>query len=100
VLWEWGLAAVSDDVQLLVSELVTNAVKASPAGAAVRLWVTSDRRRIVVMVWDASPELPAMSYPDDEAPTGRGLMIVDALANDWGAYPADAGKVVWALCVP
>ncbi|MGH7734824.1 MAG: hypothetical protein ACREOE_14320, partial [Gemmatimonadales bacterium] len=58
VLREWGLAAVSDDTEAVVSELVTNGVRASRAAGhdAVRMWLVSDLGRVVVFVWDASPQ--------------------------------------------
>jgi hypothetical protein len=53
---------------------------------------------MMLQVWDASDEMPTRqnTTPDQEA--GRGLMLVDALAKDWGAYrKAEGGKVVWAM---
>ena len=57
VLWEWGLAASGESTELVVSELVTNAVRASRAmgQGAVRIWLVSDRAQVVVFVWDAGP---------------------------------------------
>jgi anti-sigma regulatory factor (Ser/Thr protein kinase) len=105
---EWGLAGMADTAELLVSELVTNAVQASQrlrirADLAivpvVRLWVTSDQTSMVISVWDASDEMPVLEdsgAADDEG--GRGLMLVDALAKDWGSYrKAGGGKVVWVM---
>jgi hypothetical protein len=61
VLLEWGLAALSESLELVVSELVTNGVRASRAMGrdAVRMWLVSDLGRVVVFVWDASPQPPA-----------------------------------------
>ena len=61
VLWEWGLAGCSEQVELLVSELLTNAVKASRSlgwHSPVRLWVLSDKAHVLVLVWDANPQPP------------------------------------------
>jgi hypothetical protein len=100
VLREWGLAALSDDTELLVSELVTNGVRASRAmgQAAVRIWLVSDLRQVVVFVWDASPLPPERAAPGADAESGRGLLLVEALSQRWGHFGYDGGgKVVWAL---
>ncbi len=98
VLREWGLAALSDDTELLVSELVTNGVRASSAmgQASVRVWLVSDLRQVVVFVWDASPRPPARADPGADAENGRGLLLVEALSERWGYFGFDDGKVVWA----
>jgi hypothetical protein len=61
VLWEWGLNGLAQDSELLVSELVTNAVKATARRdqAAVRLRLSGDRTRVLIAVWDADPRPPA-----------------------------------------
>jgi anti-sigma regulatory factor (Ser/Thr protein kinase) len=102
VLREWGLAALSDDTELLVSELVTNGVRASRAMGrdAVRMWLASDLRQVVVFVWDASPLSPARADPGADAESGRGLLLVEALSDRWGHFGYDGGgKVVWAVAV-
>jgi hypothetical protein len=109
VLWEWGLAHHTDSTELLVSELITNGVQASRAmtQAAVRLWLLSDRARVMILAWDASPLPPVRANPRVDAENGRGLLLVDAISERWGWYfpgehaPASAagqrGKVVWAV---
>jgi anti-sigma regulatory factor (Ser/Thr protein kinase) len=102
ILREWGLTALQESTQLLVSELVTNAVQASrtATGATlVRLWLLSDTVRVVILVWDASPESPVRMSSGDSAENGRGLLLVEAISDQWGSYPAgdEGGKVVWAL---
>ena len=100
VLWEWGVGAAAQSTELVVSELVTNAVQASRAmrQAAVRVWLVSDRAQVVVFVWDASPQPPARADPGEEAESGRGLLLVEAVAQRWGYFGYDGrGKVVWAL---
>jgi hypothetical protein len=103
---EWGLAGVADTAELLASEIATNAVLASQrlrttADLAVvpviRLWVTSDGVCMVIHVWDASDEMPALKDSAVDEENGRGLMLVDALAKDWGAFREERGKVVWAM---
>ncbi len=100
VVWEWGLATLSEGTELLVSELVTNGVRASHAMGrdAVRIWLVSDLGRVVVFVWDASPQPPARADPGADAENGRGLLLVEALSERWGYFGHDGGgKVVWAL---
>jgi anti-sigma regulatory factor (Ser/Thr protein kinase) len=74
-----------DDATLLVSELVTNAVKYGPEHEAIKLIVTSGGGRTRVTVHDLGlGPLPAMREQDDPAPGGHGLRLVDALADRWG----------------
>src|SRR5580698_7725890 len=59
VLLEWGLAALADTAELLVSELVTNGVRASEAlPSGVGLWLVSDGQSVVIHVWDGSDSMP------------------------------------------
>jgi anti-sigma regulatory factor (Ser/Thr protein kinase) len=102
VAWEWGLAGLGDDTELLVAELLTNAVTAARTMEPimpVRLWLLSDTTQIVILVWDASPEPPVRTQVDDDAECGRGLQLVEAVSRQWGWYAprGSAGKVVWAL---
>jgi anti-sigma regulatory factor (Ser/Thr protein kinase) len=87
----------------VVSELVTNGVRASRAMGrdAVRMWLVSDLRQVVVFVWDASPQPPAQAAdPGADAENGRGLLLVEALSDRWGHFGYDGGgKVVWAVAV-
>jgi anti-sigma regulatory factor (Ser/Thr protein kinase) len=101
---EWGLAQLAEDIELIVSELVTNSIQAARcaggsdlAAPVVRLWLASDLHGILIRVWDANSQMPARqdASPDDES--GRGLMLVDCLASEWGAYRKEAGKVVWVI---
>lgn len=93
----WGRGRLADDADLIVSELVTNAVKASEAAGspvAVRLVLTN--ASVVVQVLDCAPGLPVRYEPGAEAECGRGLQLVAALSSDWGWTQTQAGKVVWA----
>jgi anti-sigma regulatory factor (Ser/Thr protein kinase) len=111
MLWEWGLDDLADTVELLVSELVTNAQRASgghtssryrgrwTAGVPpVRLWLSADEGRLLIRVWDGDRELPEPQGIDLEAESGRGLLLVESLSAEWGAYALEgsSGKVVWA----
>ena len=101
---EFGLSALAETIELIVSEIVTNAVRATSSLPArdltipvFRLSLASDLRCMLVRVWDASSQMPAPqdASPDDES--GRGLMLVDFLASEWGAYREGNGKVVWVI---
>ncbi len=108
VVAEWGLESIADTVELIVSELVTNAVKASRELEhlpPVWLGLSADDRQVLVAVWDGNEE-PVQTLvaggdglPDLDAESGRGLLLVESLSTDWGVYwPKDSlGKVVWGV---
>lgn len=103
IVWEWALTALTESVEQVVSELVTNsaaAARAMPQIEPVRLWLLSDIRKVVVLVWDANPQPPTLIEADDDAESGRGLFLVQAFSECWGSYstPQMGGKVIWALC--
>ena len=101
VLYECGVRSIADTVELIVSELVTNAVLASSGyqtAPYVRLRLRIGTDHVLVQVWDASPQLPRQQPRDLEAESGRGLEIVAALSARWGAQPQPfGGKIVWAM---
>jgi len=101
LLWEWGLSDLSDDIELLVSELVTNATQASSfteGTAPVRLWLLADGGQVLILVWDASPHTPARPNVNADDESGRGLLLVETISDSWGYFPHETcGKVVWAL---
>ncbi|MGW1790070.1 ATP-binding protein [Streptomyces tubercidicus] len=90
---------LADSAELLLSELVTNAVRAqasadSEVGVGVRFaWAGGHLR---LEVWDASDELPVMKDAEEDEECGRGLVLVDALASCWGVDRDGTGKTVWA----
>ncbi|MFF8815217.1 SpoIIE family protein phosphatase [Streptomyces pactum] len=88
----WGLSDLSDAVELLVSEVVTNAVRYAERPITLRLLHTDVLR---CEVGDDVPQLPRLrqARPSDEG--GRGLYLVNRLARRWGATRLSAGKVVW-----
>ena len=109
VLWDWGVSSLMDSTELLVSEIITNAVHISREMdlPAIRLWLLCDRVRVVVLAWDPSPLPPLPVTPDEDIENGRGLLLVDAISERWGWYfpgkrpgadaPGQRGKVVWAV---
>ena len=120
VLWEWGLSDLDESVELIVSELITNAVQASaelssqlPSYEAeslglpsVWLWLTSDSHQIMIEVGDSSPRIPVAAETEYDIEGGRGLLLVETVSERWGYYfPVDEDdgqrkniqKVVWAI---
>jgi anti-sigma regulatory factor (Ser/Thr protein kinase) len=107
VLSDWGRTDVTDTVELVVSEIVTNAVRAAgglsadrPAAVAIQLWLIADEADVIVYVFDPSQAQPQLRQVDAEAESGRGLLLVEMLTTEWGSFRPDAqpGKVVWARC--
>lgn len=116
-LTSWDLCDRFDDVALVVSELVTNALRhALPADhprerqdPAVRLHLMRWTSRLVCAVRDPSEESPVAGEAPDSAESGRGLFLVESFSDSWGWHPspvlagdvhaggARRGKVVWAL---
>jgi|SRR5215831_9378106 len=101
VVREWGLPALAGTTELLVSELMTNAIRASaglmsPFHPVVRLWLFSDGRCVVIQVWDGSPEMPVRQDASADSDRGRGLLLVETLSQDWGSCRRADGKLVWA----
>lgn len=99
---EWGRADLADEVELLTSELVTNAVKASGGLRGhqlpvIRLWLSCDQVSVSIHVWDSSDEMPVRRDAGADDVSGRGLLLVGALSTGWGCYRADGGKVTWAV---
>ena len=88
-----GKDAVADVAELLVSELVTNAVL--HAGTVVNLRVVGDGTALRIEVSDGVRAQPSRRHYSAEAATGRGLGLVEALAADWGTRDEATGKTVW-----
>ena len=107
VLTSWGLEALADDAEMIVDELVVNAVLhgtraglAHPgAGASVlRLCLLRRAGEVMLAVVDPGNETPMPRQPDWGGESGRGLQIVGALSHVWGWSPiAGHGKAVWAV---
>ena len=99
VLAEWQLAGLRDTVEVVVSELMSNAISASraiPGRPPVRLDLRTDGTEVLVTVHDASPEPPRPQDAAGDTETGRGLLLVRELARSWGWTPSPPGKTVWA----
>jgi len=110
----WGLGALTDIIELLVSELSTNVVRAAAnpdgtlryddEGKLALLWIRLlfDHERLMVEVWDTLPVslgAPVARHPEPDEESGRGLEIIETLAEDWGweTVAGWSGKKVWAI---
>jgi anti-sigma regulatory factor (Ser/Thr protein kinase) len=116
VLFEWGQGGLADSVELVVSELMTNALRA--AAPASRGWagsqgilagpsgglppigfrMASDERQVLVEVWDGNPAPPLQGAGpvSEDSESGRGLLMVQQVSRQWGYYypaaePGQAG---------
>jgi anti-sigma regulatory factor (Ser/Thr protein kinase) len=102
---EWGMGAVTDLAELVVSELVTNALRHGiPAARGpgerhyVRLRLLAQAPFVMCMVADPARSIPVVKDADPAAESGRGLTVVEACCVRWGWHLLDeGGKVVWAL---
>jgi anti-sigma regulatory factor (Ser/Thr protein kinase) len=93
VLTQWRLEQLIHQATLMTSELVTNSVLHT--SGELKLALFADGERLHVEVVDHSERLPALQNPDADAPGGRGLLIIEALAENWGVDARAVGKAVW-----
>ncbi len=97
----WGVAELVDTAELLASELVTNAIRHTDRDAmfTARLYRASDAEgggaRLRIEVEDESDLWPTRRTPGEQASSGRGLMLVEALSDGWGVEPRGSGKRMW-----
>ncbi|MGW2325624.1 ATP-binding protein [Streptomyces sp. NPDC001700] len=111
---QWGLPELLDEVALVVSELVTNALRHAVAGVRpgaqpegdghepplVRLHLMYSASRLVCAVRDPSEDGPVTGEAGSCAESGRGLYLVESFTDGWGWHPLAGtlpGKIVWAL---
>ncbi|MFE0627602.1 SpoIIE family protein phosphatase [Streptomyces sp. NPDC058864] len=94
----WELADLSEALQLIASEIVTNALIHAGSDVDVRLRAFADHVRLEVRDSDGNPPVPSRLTLDEEenaeAEHGRGLLIVEALAGQWNTSPNGRGKTV------
>ncbi|MGW1919035.1 ATP-binding protein [Streptomyces massasporeus] len=98
-LQEWRMPELSDAVELGVTELLANVVRHVPDRHCALL-LLRQRTGVRVEVTDGSDELPRMpATPDTETENGRGLLLLDAMADKWGvSLRSGGGKTVWFEC--
>jgi len=89
----WGLHGLADVVELLVSELVTNALRYGIAPFGLRM--TRDADNVMIEVSDGNPTVPRLRNVQVGDEGGRGLHLVDELSSDWGVRTRPQGKTVW-----
>lgn len=95
---EWGS---TDDfmARLVVSELVTNAWRHGEGQIILRVFRNVRADLAVIEVWDQGAGLPVVGPVDFEATSGRGLLLMSQVVDDWGTRPiTEGGKIVWAKC--
>ena len=93
-LLRWGADELIDDCSLIVTELVTNAIR--HARSALVLRMSTDGLWIYGEVFDEGDDMPCASNGGLDATGGRGLLIVGGLAEEWGAAAMpEGGKIVW-----
>ncbi|MFJ8749954.1 SpoIIE family protein phosphatase [Streptomyces sp. NPDC102441] len=96
----WRLAPLIDITELLVTEVVTNALIHARTDVDLQLHANPNRIRVEVHDNDPRPPRPAVHLdaritPDDQAESGRGLLIVDVMSSAWGTSPTGRGKTIW-----
>ncbi|WP_371655807.1 MULTISPECIES: SpoIIE family protein phosphatase [unclassified Streptomyces] len=92
----WGARERADEIELAADELITNALMHTDGGAIVTVRVLAGpERRMRVEVEDRSSALPRRREAGDSGVSGRGLMLVDRLADVWGVESRGSGKCVW-----
>ena len=97
-LTDWGSDEQAEVVMLLTSEAVTNAVvHGGPHEPSSRIGVEvfSDDRAARIEVSDAGAGQPQLRVGDPQSTSGRGLFLIDALAQEWGVIRSESRKVVW-----
>ncbi|MEU3460616.1 ATP-binding protein [Streptomyces sp. NPDC006733] len=96
----WGMAEVADSAVLVLSELLTNAIdhaRVSP-GRQIETRYRREDAGVRIEVHDAAEQRPRRAGQGNDVERGRGLFIVDALADGWGVSDRDGvGKAVWAV---
>ena len=105
---DWGMSALTDLAELVVSELVTNALRHGIPSACqlvsdrcVRLRLLAQAPFVMCMVTDPGADIPVLRESGPTSESGRGLNVVESCSVRWGWHLLDdGGKVVWALLRP
>ncbi|MFG2111763.1 SpoIIE family protein phosphatase [Streptomyces sp. NPDC048718] len=98
---DWGMPELADDAELLTGELLVNVLLHTEGGAVLTLEVLPEPvRRVRLSVQDRSSGWPRRRTPGEAATSGRGLLLMDAIAARWGVEPRGEGKAVWCELEP
>ncbi|WP_078888432.1 PAS domain S-box protein [Streptomyces sclerotialus] len=89
----WDRTEVADEACLLVSEILTNAIR--HAQGPLRLRLRMSRSDLTAEVSDRTSRRPQLRLARTDEESGRGLFLVDTLADSWGTHPTDEGKIIW-----
>ncbi|MFD9867117.1 ATP-binding protein [Streptomyces niveus] len=92
---EWGMLALSDEVQLAVTELASNVIKHVGEGVPSALVMEPREGVLRVEVHDTSHAVPAVRDPQCGAECGRGLHLLAGMSSNWGTVQTATGKAVW-----
>lgn len=94
---EAGVTGMANQiVELLVSELLANAVLHGSGDLPIRVEMACTDTLVRVAVTDGVPQRPVVLHPEPSAPAGRGMAIIEAMSNRWGVDPRPTGgKTVW-----
>ncbi|WP_405578899.1 SpoIIE family protein phosphatase [Streptomyces sp. NBC_01190] len=93
---DWGLSTLADDVEAAAGELLVNVLLHTDGGAVLTLEVVpASAGRVRLSVQDRSSVPLRRRSPGEAATSGRGLMMIDAMAARWGVEPRGDGKAVW-----
>ena len=87
---------IADAMILAVSELVANVIQHTSGGGTMRAWDSPPDVAVRLEVEDHDPTVPHAATPPPGQLSGRGLKIVDGIADAWGVEPNGDGKVIWA----
>ncbi|MGW6206085.1 SpoIIE family protein phosphatase [Streptomyces sp. NPDC055089] len=100
-LTDWNMAELADDAELVTGELLVNVLLHTEGGAVLTLEVLPEPvRRVRLSVQDRSSAWPRRRTPGETATSGRGLLLLDAVATRWGIEPRGEGKAVWCEIGP
>ncbi|THA68648.1 protein phosphatase [Streptomyces sp. A0958] len=100
-LTDWEMAELADDAELVTGELLVNVLLHTEGGAVLTLEVLPEPvRRVRLSVQDRSSVWPRRRSPGETATSGRGLLLLDAVATRWGIEPRGEGKAVWCEIGP
>ncbi|MFH9265076.1 SpoIIE family protein phosphatase [Streptomyces sp. NPDC017546] len=98
---DWDMAEFADDAELVTGELLVNVLLHTEGGAVLTLEVLPDPvRRVRLSVQDRSSAWPRRRRPGETSTSGRGLLLLDAVASRWGIEPRGEGKAVWCEIGP